>query len=117
MIYAGFDARAVEIMESVQPEPSPDFAARCRKALFWAIYRDGRPVGGVCIEGACIHVGSLSPCGIEVRRIVAEYLENHPALYAPIRPDNPAAIRLARGLGFDRVGEMDGFVIYRRLAS
>lgn len=117
MIIEGYYAEAAAIMEAVQPEPAPHMQDRLRRARFWAVFRHGRPVGGICIEHDCIHVGCQVPCGLEVRQVVREWLRDKPVLYAPIRPDNHAAIRLALGLGFTFLAAANGFTVYQRLKS
>lgn len=113
----GFDEAAATVMESVQSDQAPQHIQRCRDGLFWAIYHDGKPCGGILIERNCIHVSSLRPCGHAVRRVVREYLKTHPVLFAPIRPANERAQRLAKGLGFAFWQQMDGFNVYRRYSN
>lgn len=114
MIVKGYHAEAAAIMEAVQPELAPDMQERLKQADFWAVFRDGQPVGGICIEQGYIHVGCRVPCGLEVRQVVRQWLCENPKLYAPMRPKNHAAIRLAVGLGFKPVATINGFVIYER---
>lgn len=113
----GFDEAAARVMEQVQGDSPQDHVNRCRNGLFWAIYHDGKPMGGILIERGLIHVSSLIPCGLQVRKVVRQYLSKHSVICAPIRPDNERARRLAHGLGFTAAGEIDGFLIYRRLAQ
>lgn len=114
---AGFDSEAAAVMERTQGDNPPAHIERCRGGLFWALYHDGRACGGILIERNCIHVSSLRPCGHAVRRVVRDYLKTSPILFAPIRPDNKRAQRLAIGLGFSFWQQMDGFNVYRRFGN
>jgi len=109
----GFSLAAAMAMREAQGEQSPNFIRRCRRAEFWGLY-DPEPVGGIVIENGCIHVSSSRPCGLAVRRVVRDALARHGTLYAPIRPGNERAKRLATGLGFAFWRELDGFEVYRR---
>ena len=110
----GFDEAAALRMLEVQGTPAENHVNRCRKGLFWALYHDGKPMGGILIERGLIHVSSAYPCGFIVRKVIMDYLADHPELIAPILPDNSRARKLAEGLGFRLSGSIDGFLIYRR---
>lgn len=114
----GFSLPAVKIMQAMNETengaPIADFVRRCRRAAFWALLDDGEPCGGVVIENSCIHVSSRRPCGLAVRRVVREWLIGHGVLFTAIRPGNERARRLAIGLGFSLLRELEGFAIYWR---
>jgi len=110
----GFDEAAALKMLEVQGTPAENHVERCRNGLFWALYHDGKPAGGILIERGLLHVSSAYPCGFIVRKVIMNYLQNHEELIAPILPDNSRARKLAEGMGFRVAGSIDGFLIYRR---
>lgn len=89
------------------------FFDRARAATFYALYAPG-PAGAVVIDGPFIHVGSVKPCGLAVRRIVNEALKTHPFLVAAIKGDRPKAVALARKLGFDKEARSGEWTLLRR---
>jgi len=110
----GFDEAAALKMLEVQGTLAENHVERCRNGLFWALYHDGKPAGGILIERGLLHVSSAYPCGFIVRKVIMNYLQNHEELIAPILPDNSRARKLAEGMGFRVTGSIDGFLIYRR---
>lgn len=109
----GYDEACAEAAAQAMASYDQTFSERAKNTEFWGLF-DPEPCGAVIFEGNVIHVACLKPCGLAVRRIVRQALQNREILFAPIAEWNTPAIRLAVGLGFKLGIQSRGVNLYWR---
>lgn len=109
----GFDLACAKAAYRAMRADDPTFIERCRKVEFHGLYDPG-PVGAVLLDGNVIHVASLRPCGLTVKKIVGKAFETRNILFAPIAVGNEKASALAELLGFEIGLTESGYHLYWR---